>query len=668
MKKIIFMLRSNIFFLLLPAFILTGCGTGVSKTPDIAEDKRETPETNVSDTESFGPSFSPDMDNGFDADPVFPETAPFIDDTGKTSMQRDGDYLYSYFDGRLMRTHGETGETTLLYQTSYLHKLRFCLSEDYIYFIERTGADSSDQRDTSLYRMEKDGENLTLLQDHILNVSSVGPRGIYPFNIVENDAPYLYDPMGDYNDAGIYESIDLYDDIIYLIDYSYIYGYEYHLPVSASVYFKLNEDGTVQETDEKETLYGKLPQGFFPVARYDSFPSFPYAMRNYGYLFVQDTDKNVYRMDPTSGAMESLGISSDDLSDFAFSGDTIFLKPDDTIFLFNLSDKTMIRSEDIWSEKAYFYGVFPTEQGFLYCGKLYTAEYATDTAESPGSYICHILPDGSADLVFSGLPDSPEYPGSPIGYRTNDRCCIFGDYFYYIDTGEAEHSLMRLSLREKPDFQKLQAWSLYPAETEMIEKDEEIAFGDSDSLFSSMKLLFLKEQTDADVRINQALTEIYADFETDINDRVQYELSRSESHPEYLQDTLRCFSDKKPDFQVSVFCNYMDDDTVSFACFFTYFPYGLFSQNGCDYYVFDRHTGKQLTFEDFEGDPSHIIDVISPYLNRAVTWEISPENILDPRRFSLSDDGYTLFFTDTTSRVYEWFSVTIPYGEFEKEP
>ncbi len=137
MKKIIFMLRSNIFFLLLPAFILTGCGTGVSKTLDIAEDKRETPETNVSDTESFGPSFSPDVDNGFDADPVFPETAPFIDDTGKTSMQRDGDYLYSYFDGRLMRTHGETGETTLLYQTSYL------LFGDYFYYIDTVEAEHS---------------------------------------------------------------------------------------------------------------------------------------------------------------------------------------------------------------------------------------------------------------------------------------------------------------------------------------------------------------------------------------------------------------------------------------------------------------------------------------------------------------------------------------------
>ncbi len=639
MKKRIFYSFFILFFLFLPVFILTGCGTDVSETPDTDENKKETT-----------------------------ETAPFIDDTGKTSMQRDGDYLYSYFDGRLMRTHGETGETTLLYQTSYLHKLRFCLSEDYIYFIERTGTESLGHRDTSLYRMEKDGENLTLLQDHILNASSVETRSIYPFNITENDAVYLYGTQGNYNDAGIYESIDLYDDIIYLIDYSYIYDYEDPLPVSNSIYFKLNEDGTVQETDEKETLYGKLPQGFFPVARYDSFPSFPYAMRNYGYLFVQDTDKNVYRMDPAGGAMESLNIRSDDLSDFAFSGDTIFLKPNDTIFLFNLSDKTMIRTEDIWSEKAYFYGVFPTEQGFLYCGKLYTAEYASDTSEPPGSYICRILPDGSADLVFSGLSDSPGYPGSPIGYRTDDRCCILGDYFYYIDTSETEHSLIRLSLQEKPDFRKLEAWSLYPAETEVTEKDEKIAFGDSDFLFSSMKLLFLKEQTDADARINQALTEIYTQFESDINDLAQYELSRSEANPDYLQDTLRGFSDEKTDFLVSVFCSYMDDDIVSFACFFTYFPHGLHPVAGCDYYVFDRHAGKQLTFEDFEGDSSHILDVISPYLDRAVEWEISPENILDPRRFSLSDDGYTLFFTDTTSRVYDWFTVTIPYDAFDKEP
>ena len=96
-----------------------------------------------------------------DTDSVFPKAEPFIDDTGKP-MQRHGDYLYSYYDGRLMRTHKEDGETSLLYQTSPNSRLRFCFYEDLIFFVERTGYDSPDNADTALYRMEKDGSGQRL--------------------------------------------------------------------------------------------------------------------------------------------------------------------------------------------------------------------------------------------------------------------------------------------------------------------------------------------------------------------------------------------------------------------------------------------------------------------------------------------------------------------------
>ena len=135
MKKIYFPCLL-ISLLLLSACALTGCGDGRG---DSVSENIELSTGKINDTDS-----------------VFPKAEPFIDDTGKP-MQRHGDYLYSYYDGRLMRTHKEDGETSLLYQTSPNSRLRFCFYEDLIYFVERTGYDSPDNADTALYRMEKDG-------------------------------------------------------------------------------------------------------------------------------------------------------------------------------------------------------------------------------------------------------------------------------------------------------------------------------------------------------------------------------------------------------------------------------------------------------------------------------------------------------------------------------
>lgn len=190
MKNRIFTVFFRIILVILSVFTLTGCGR---KTSDPAAY-----DTEEADGENPAPfSHAVPQEPSADIDYVFPKTAPFIDDTGK-SMQRHGNFLYSYYGGRLIRFDQETEETVLLYQTASTHTLSFCLYKNDIYFVERTGYDSLDDRDTSLWRMGKDGKDLTLLQGDIVNAGTVRFGDDY--------------------------SIDIYDDILYLINYTS--GYE----------------------------------------------------------------------------------------------------------------------------------------------------------------------------------------------------------------------------------------------------------------------------------------------------------------------------------------------------------------------------------------------------------------------------------------------------------
>ena len=260
--------------LILCAFLLTGCGGKTIDSP--AYDSEESGNSDAEETGGENPapfSHALPQDIPAESDYVFPKTSPFIDDTGK-SMQRDGNFLYSYYGGRLIRFDQETEETVLLYQTASTHALSFCLYKNDIYFVERTGYDSLDDRDTSLWRMGKDGKDLTLLQGDIVNAGTVRFGDDY--------------------------SIDIYDDILYLISYTSGYENGDYITKTANLYYRLEHDGSVSEVDESETLYGTLPRRFSPVFDKD-FPSFPYAMRNYGYLFVQDSNKVLYRPRAANG-------------------------------------------------------------------------------------------------------------------------------------------------------------------------------------------------------------------------------------------------------------------------------------------------------------------------------------------------------------------------------
>lgn len=645
-----------LFLLLLLSAPLTGCGR---KTPDLPPSNGGEGSEENSDAEGSGEKTSGAEEAGADAaspapfshaapqeisagaDYVFPKTAPFIDDTGR-SMQRDGNCLYSYHNGRLIRFDTETEETALLYQTASTHMVNFCLHKDDIYFVERTGFDSLDDRDTSLWRMGKDGKSLTLLQRDIVNAGT----------------------MRDYN----HYTIDIYDDIIYLICYTSGYENGDYVTKTANLYYRLENDGSVSEVDESETLYGALPRRFSPVFDWD-FPTLPYAMRNYGYIFMQDPAKTLFRMEPDSGARESLGIHTEDYFYFAFSGDKIFLdsyNTEDSVSLFHLDDKTDIILDDMLPESLSNLTAIPSEEGFYLCGNILEENPASDETLYR-FHIFRILPDGSVDTLLT--TDSLRTYDDSYDILIRKNCCVLDNHLYYYGDDAISLHLMRLPLQKKASPREIDTFPRYPASSPAAvfdeEREEETPIGDGSSVSLSVRKLFLEERTAADKAINQTLSGVYADFESYVDDLIRDEQEALKEDPDFY-DSFDYASFY--DFSLHVSLDYMDDDTISFCCdYYQYYAYAAHGYYWSDYYVFDRRTGKRLSFEDFVGNSAAVIKTATPYVEKMAEWEFDEEMLLDISRFSLSEDGYTLYFAPYDIGCYAAgaYLITIPYEAFE---
>lgn len=667
MRKKLFCCLSPSLALLLSACLLTGCGGSLPENNGISAERSSDAKQSDSGETSPGSS-DPAIESVSATASVFPKTEAFIDDTGK-SMQRHGDFLYSYYDGRLVRTQKEDGETSLLYQTSPNSRLRFCFYGEFIYFVERKGYDSPDNRDTSLYRMEKDGSGLTLLQDDIVNAA--------PLRFI------TYFIEGKYN-VNEYD-IDICDDIIYLLNYTYTPQEEENSAENSNVYFKLEKDGSVSQIAEADTLYGNLPEGFSAVSFTDNpaqpdFPSLPYFMRNYGYLFVKDVHNTLWRIDPASGLRENLSVvTTDRFTNFVFSGDSILLYSSSGggLLLFNLSDGTMTPLNSFSLDDTINCRVFSDEEGFYYC-----QTYRSDFPNDENSYYFigqSILPDGSEkSLLHYEFFEENKSDFAAIQYDS----CPFGDYFYYFREEEAKHSLMQLSrstgesedtIAHKANWSATDkvSWSIYPASSpaDLIpeEREEKIEPDNACCISLSIKKLSLAEHTEADRLINQYLErEAYRDFEAYMEDTIQGEQVLLAGDPDYYEHYDEPYS---IDFSLTASCEYMDDDTISFCCaYYEYFSDTVHGSHWCHYFTFDRHTGRRLSFEDFVEDTDLILTVAAPYVENKAEWGFSPESVLEPDRFSLSADGYMVHFSPYEIGPYAagHISVTIPYEAFEK--
>ena len=651
-KKRFFSIISGILAGILSTILLAGCGMEPRYIlPPFDAEKPETKEPLTDSPAPFShavPQKTPD-----DADPeyAFPDTAPFIDDTGR-AMQRDGNCLYSYYNGSLFLFDTQTEEMTLLYRTASTHLLDFCLHKNDIYFVERTGYDSLDGKDTSLWRIGKDGKNLTLLQDDIVNADNI-------------------------RDWGDNYSIDIYDDILYLLHTVSEYQNGEYVSKTANLYYRINEDGTVSQAEESETLYGALPRRFFPIFDSD-FPSFPYAMRNYGYLFLQDAAKTLYRMDPESHTREKLDFHAGDADGFCFSGDQVLLFPyysyaEESVRLFDLADKTNVAFDDIFTGSISRSAASASGEGYYFCCLLWDAEDSYH--ENPPQFqVLQILPEGSVNnLISSSKPAFDQYFSEDLydyyDAEFSDNSCILGDYLYCYDSGEMDRQFLRFPLQGGTAPEELTVFSRFLASSPSFITSqtnyEETEVGGQRLVSFSCRKAFIQEETDTDRLINGILADIYMDFEEYVEEIATGEKEQLEEQPD-LYDDFDYASGY--DFSLSASCNYMDDDTISFCIdYYQYFAYAAHGYYWSNYYVFDRKTGELLTCEDFVGNSNVFLNTARPYVEQAAGWDFDDEMLLTPSRFSLSEDGYTLYFAPYDIDCYAAgsFLITIPYEAFD---
>ena len=160
---------------------------------------------------------------------------------------------------------------------------------------------------------------------------------------------------------------------------------------------------------------------------------------------------------------------------------------------------------------------------------------------------------------------------------------------------------------------------------------------------------------------------MYKDFESYVEDLIREEQEALEKDPD-LYEGFDYISDN--DLSLHASLDYVDNETISFCCYhYRYYAYAAHGYYWCDYYVFDRQTGERLSFEDFVGNSAAIVNTARPYVEKMAGWDFDSEMLLDISRFSLSEDGYTLYFAPYDIDCYAAgsFLITIPYEAFEKE-
>ncbi len=201
----------------------------------------------ASQIENGGTETLTDVENGGaegmdleEEEPVFGGVPYFQDNTGRLVQSEDG-YFYGYWGGTLARYDVDTLERTVLYEAASEQRGGlFCIYGDYVYFLKVPDISPFGKK-ILLYRVKKDGTDLTLLDENV------------------PDAGELYDGY----EYESYLGMDIYEDILYLMSGKTVTCY------------RLDAAGGVELTDIADTLYGTLssiPQGYY-ASRSDYYPN-----------------------------------------------------------------------------------------------------------------------------------------------------------------------------------------------------------------------------------------------------------------------------------------------------------------------------------------------------------------------------------------------------------
>ncbi|MEZ3426490.1 MAG: DUF5050 domain-containing protein [Lachnospiraceae bacterium] len=214
---------------------------------------------------------------GAENEPVFGSVPYFQDNTGRLVQTEDG-YFYGYWGGVLARYDADTLERTVLYEAASEQRGEwFCLYGDWVYFLEVPDISPYGKK-ILLYRVRKDGTELTLLDENV------------------PDAGQLYDGY----EYQSYLTMDICENVLYLVRGDKITCH------------RLNGAGEVEPADITTDLPYRIPPSMpygYSVSRSKYYPdcyTFPYCARNFGFFLVYNEEGGLGRVAADSEEWEEI--------------------------------------------------------------------------------------------------------------------------------------------------------------------------------------------------------------------------------------------------------------------------------------------------------------------------------------------------------------------------
>ena len=549
---------------------------------------------------------------------------PYFDEDTNSLLQYADGYLYSYLEGRIFRMDAQTGEITVLTAMRNTASNHFCIDNGYLYFFYIPQVSFIDGIRGDLYRLD-------------LSSTDIEPPVLLAEDVRVSE-----------KNADVYDhttvNMSVYEDILYVM-----------MDEDAAC-FKLLADGSVEEVAPKDTLYGLLPEGYSAPWRYD-LPSIPYCAAHYGYFFAQNEENFLVRVSAESGRWESIGgRNAYSYAFLTYEGIYLMDRERQQWIRYGLKDVNESAFSP-WRDYDYYDMMVGWEEEGVY---LLNWDY------DPGAYTVQLtLVDwegGETQLAFfeKQLPFPPPHE---VGYYY-----VRDEWLYYKEQYEDGYWLVRIVLTggetEKlycyEDFQ----WQESIATTEVVEKNTENT--GTPRISTSITKLWIKEEQAGDAAINTALKKIYTDAEAELEEDNRWIMeeyySEEETDWEWVEDMVY--------ERYQAYIDYVDEDYLGICMMGDSYLGGAHGYYWYDYYVFDRHTGKRLSLQDFvSNSPEEITEIVKAYIVAGYEWTngSQAEDALEPDRFFLTAEGLGIHYDvyEVGSYADGPFEVIIPFKVWE---
>lgn len=549
----------------------------------------------------------------------------FRDDSGSNTQLADG-WLYGYWSRQLCRVNVKSLKTEVLYETVSPQDGSFCISEGYVYFLERRRINNPEGARADLRCVKCDGTDSRLLAKDI--------------------------EVHDYYE---YE-LSVYGDILYL---SCPYGEK-----EDYLFFRLTEEGTAVEADFKDTLYDLLPEGFQDACesyRYKRLPDIASCMGYFGYAFVCDGEERLYRFLPESGKLEEFPLPEPNTFGYLFAtGEAVvYLQNGNTWYTASLDDPKQVteigeldcNGIDFWDEK----GIYVVEQ-----------EYGLDSLG-----VTRLGWDGEREVLHYWLR-RPRLGASVYGDYLE---VLFsdGDYLYYDRLDQGDGVICRVALEGDEDSAtKIYVYYDSPVKGISVTESFDTTFtaeqSGAEGSFSMTKV-YLTEDTKAADRINGFLEELYtgeSEYMEELMEEVRATVSSEWTEDGWVSGTV-------VEYSMGCRINYIDEHYIGFDLnWYQYFQGAAHGIYGTTEYVFSRATGERLGITDVvKNTEAEICAIIAPYVEAEAEWGTDEEGweaiLLEEGRLFLTQEGIGIHFDvyEMTCYAAGYLDIIVPYEAFE---